>query len=705
MKKLLIALCFIFVFVLNVYAEEPYDYDENLIVTTVRVNIEEGTVTVNGENVECARPYLSENGVTMVAMTAITDAAGAEVKTEGDAVTVAYEETELLYTINSADMSINSQTISMPERIVRLEDGSIMVPMRFFAESLGADVVYDTEKAEAIAEISGGGDSDVNFRMLLKYSSADKIGNSKQKWRFSKPENFDLEDDWGGYIFYLDDVRMSFTASKNKEKLNIDQIYVMSQPGQDYFYYNDFGVLYEKTKGERSGLPYVCYRIRHTDSITEMHIFLSGDYIYTFFVQRVFESFASEKMNSEVEKLLDSFETGYSGGDEDNTVDISKGTEKKEKKEEYIDGNLRWSVKLSENWTVNEYYGFFNHVELTRESELNENDDDYSDGFSMLDGDYSEEDERYVPDAVIRISTYSLTEPDGISARIEKCRELLKAENRADLLKMSDIRNASVGEKSAKAFDAEIKYTDDFTQKNEYYYIADGAYCYEIKFTYASDDGEQTGFLETAHGVINSFKPGVIDSEEIGSLLEADDILETDKITKEFDGKLLSLTLPCTWSVRESGDSVMIINRDMGYMGYYGMSGYGLGGYYGYNDYSDMMITISRESLVNYEDDMTKTVKTLEEYVNKDIARALNLMNKEDCGIPEIEPAEMFGKKAYKAKLKVKSDENSYRYVNCIYVELDSENIILILQQYSDIYENTYFTQVCDKIIGSIKLK
>ena len=60
---------------------------------------------------------------------------------------------------------------------------------------------------------------------------------------------------------------------------------------------------------------------------------------------------------------MNSLEFDYKGGDEENTVDVAEiGLEKQlagEEKSEYVDGNYRWSIKLNEDWSVNEYYGCF----------------------------------------------------------------------------------------------------------------------------------------------------------------------------------------------------------------------------------------------------------------------------------------------------------------------------------------------------------
>lgn len=694
------------------YYDDEYNYDE-LISTEITVNVAQGVVLVDEEQAAfITAPYLSENGTTMIEMNTLIDAVGAELTEDGDTITVDYAEVSFLFTMNQDKMSINGQMLTMPSPIVWSAEGVAMVPLRFFAECLGGDVIYDTDSEDIGITIYAGSDEDVNFKMLLKYAAMDKIGNSKQKWRISKPETFEVEENWwsSGYDFYLEDAYIEFSVTRNVDKFNIDQLYVLSQEDNRYsyyYYYNNYGVLFEKTKGTRAGLPYICFKWRHTDSISETHIFLNDNLIYSFNVQRDMTSFAVDKTNAEVDAILDSFEVGYKGGDEENTVDLATVNvkPKEREKDEYTDGNLNWTITLNDKWWVNEYYGFYNHVSMNRESDLNEEDldEDYDSYYDDDSYSYDSSETVYVINAEIEVSTYSIPAGQTLSQWIEREQNDLKSQYNKDVLNVDGIKDTTVGERAAKMFTATHKYSDESTVNMEFYYLQDGRYLYEIAFSYDARDLGSDGFLENAHAIIHSFSPGVIDEEEIGDLLEIDSIIETNKVTKEFENDDLSLTLPCQWYVRSNiNGQVYIVNNDYYYYsGYTGFSAY-MGSYYPYNQFN---MIISKSPLTYFEKDLTKSTKTLEEYIKENLAMLLNQINSVNLVVseaPTVEETEFAGKPAYKVRFE--PTDNNDVYVDLIFVDFGDYATVITATCSKDMYDS-YTWEIGKKVINSIKFK
>lgn len=128
--------------------------------------------------------------------------------------------------------------------------------------------------------------------------------------------------------------------------------------------------MYDKGKGEHNGVEYVYTKYRRLDTVTEAYAYKTDEYFYFITIQRSFENFETAKENTDVTAFLNSLEFDYKGGDEENTVDVAEiGLEKQlagEEKSEYLDGNYRWSIKLNEDWSVNEYYGFYNKVTVIK---------------------------------------------------------------------------------------------------------------------------------------------------------------------------------------------------------------------------------------------------------------------------------------------------------------------------------------------------
>ncbi len=102
------------------------------------------TLVINGEEyVSETAPYI-ENGVTMVPLRVISEALGAEVSYISETKTVEIEKDGIivLLTIGEESAEIGGESVSLQSPAV-ISGGRTMVPLRFAAESLGAEVGWD----------------------------------------------------------------------------------------------------------------------------------------------------------------------------------------------------------------------------------------------------------------------------------------------------------------------------------------------------------------------------------------------------------------------------------------------------------------------------------------------------------------------------------------------------------------------------------
>lgn len=115
------------------------------ITTNDYTNIEkEITVLINNNKVEFDQPPYIENGTTRVPMRKIFESLGAEVKYEAAAkkITAVKENTIVELVTGSSTALINGESTSLTEPVVN-KNGFTMVPLRFVAEALGAEVSWD----------------------------------------------------------------------------------------------------------------------------------------------------------------------------------------------------------------------------------------------------------------------------------------------------------------------------------------------------------------------------------------------------------------------------------------------------------------------------------------------------------------------------------------------------------------------------------
>ena len=124
---------------------------DSLIVDTVKVNVSSGSVTLNDEEMSVsAAPYVNQNGDTMVDMYALVNVLGGEITEKDGVYSVTYDDVEIKYTLNSTDVEVAGQTLTMSSAVVVSDNGTVMAPLRFVSEALGADVTYNSESGEIV---------------------------------------------------------------------------------------------------------------------------------------------------------------------------------------------------------------------------------------------------------------------------------------------------------------------------------------------------------------------------------------------------------------------------------------------------------------------------------------------------------------------------------------------------------------------------
>lgn len=111
---------------------------------SVKFNIGDSAINVNGEVIEVEKPYIAGAGTTLVPMRVIAEAFGAQVIWNGEAksVTVNLGDKSIVVTINSKTALVNGEEMALEEAPELTENGFSMIPLRFISEQLGAEVGY-----------------------------------------------------------------------------------------------------------------------------------------------------------------------------------------------------------------------------------------------------------------------------------------------------------------------------------------------------------------------------------------------------------------------------------------------------------------------------------------------------------------------------------------------------------------------------------
>ncbi len=111
---------------------------------SVKFNIGDSAININGEVIEVEKPYIAGVGVTLVPMRVISEAFGAQVIWDENtkSVTVNHDGKKIVVTIDSKVATVDGVEVALEEAPALTENGFTMIPLRFISENLGAEVGY-----------------------------------------------------------------------------------------------------------------------------------------------------------------------------------------------------------------------------------------------------------------------------------------------------------------------------------------------------------------------------------------------------------------------------------------------------------------------------------------------------------------------------------------------------------------------------------
>lgn len=111
---------------------------------SVKFNVGDSAININGEVVEVEKPYIAGVGVTLVPMRVISEAFGAQVIWDENtkSVTVNHDGKKIVVTIDSKVATVDGVEVALEEAPALTENGFTMIPLRFISENLGAEVGY-----------------------------------------------------------------------------------------------------------------------------------------------------------------------------------------------------------------------------------------------------------------------------------------------------------------------------------------------------------------------------------------------------------------------------------------------------------------------------------------------------------------------------------------------------------------------------------
>lgn len=285
--------------------------EENIQVS---LTVGESGVTVNGEQREAEAAYLTENGVTMVPLRVLTEAFGASVDwtEESRTVTVRYEDVIVVMTIGEIHAQVNDHTQQMPAAPVISEAGITMIPLRFLAETLGAEVSY----TDGVVHITKTALQEGNI--VQHQITAPRFGDSSIGWSMDVASDYSLTSEQNGAATFTGKSYNAYyrvESQEKKEDFELEKRFETSKLSADQSYIVTEAVLETDVSGAKyykiSAKNRVNRRIERVYE-TKNHIILVTAQI----------GLTPEDHSADVEMILDSFQLQF--GDVDETYDLYK---------------------------------------------------------------------------------------------------------------------------------------------------------------------------------------------------------------------------------------------------------------------------------------------------------------------------------------------------------------------------------------------
>ena len=444
---------------------------------------------INGESVPAEAPFLSENGVTLVSIEALSQAFDSFDKNDNKIINAG---TRLEFYEDSETALVNDEQTVLPSKTA-VRNGSLMVPVRFVCDKINALIEYD----DATCKINIKKSAD--FSEIFEKSVSGYWCDKDYGWMIKLPIDYD---------FVSNKYDGSQTNFANTERDKAVTVYVEKSPFQNinqarlnYISRYSGDILRKEEIINLSDGATAFYAEYETFSMLAA---IKDDYFYL----AEFEAYDEEIFKTsakEAENVLKSFT--FSINDALSPENVSKLNEGGF--ELYTDKKLGFSVNRLESWSKPEDYG-------------NNGKKWYNQQYELIEGAYSDE----IFESALQVRVFSKTETDTAES-------LAKAETVRMTNKYNPDCLSKITETTVKSGDFEgerIEYIINFDgrkqiNKTEFFIV--GAYVYEVKyyavFTETADE-ERLGIKEIEE-MYDSIKVKGVDEDELGYILNPDALM------------------------------------------------------------------------------------------------------------------------------------------------------------------------------------
>ena len=505
MKKIILILICAFILPQAVFAEA---------FTSAELTLQLGSyiAIINGESVPVEAPFLSESGITLAPIEAVSQAFDNFDKSDYKIIN---NSSKLEFFEDSAVAVVNGEEETMPASTVTV-NGSLMVPIRFVCDKLNALIEYD----DATCKINIKKSAD--FSEIFKKSVSGYWCDEDYGWMIKLPNDYDyISNEYDG----------SQTNFANAEFDKAVTVYVKKTPFQNinqarlYFLakYNGDILRKEEMIFLSDGTP--AFYAEYEDY--SLLLSIKGEHFYSV----EFDAYDADIFKTSVKEAENALKSFTFSIDKallpENISKLNEGGY-----EVYTDKELGFSVNRMESWSKPDEYGSNEKIW-------------YNLSYDLIEKVYSDE----IFQSAMQVRVFSKSEGDTTKNLAEA--EKVRMTDRYNPEYMSEITETAV--KSGDFDGTRIEYIINFDglkqiNKTEFFIVDN--YVYEAKyyavFTETADE-ERLGITDIEK-MFDSIKVKGADEDVLGYIINTDALVSEPYVTRIYnERKTFSAEFPSTW--------------------------------------------------------------------------------------------------------------------------------------------------------------
>jgi len=488
---------------------------------------------INGRDFKFEKPYMDQDTL-MSCLDPIVKAMNIDLEksSDGKTLTLKYSGSTIVMYVGSNDAVVDGVKTVLSQAPVSV-NGSIMVPLRFVAESFGGEVSVNSETKDITVSKEIAGDNSIkDFSLLLKKTNKEIVGDSYYKWTMSLPKDVKISyRSFNGAYNTFEAIDGSYSISLSIYDLMSGETFD-TLVESELQYAEDY-TLISQGKSNKDGFD--CYRIAYKDDtyIYEERDFVQNNKVYELYLK--IEDANIYKNNKELSALLDSFKPGFvQDGRVEDLSDVIAGGYRI-----YEDKKLKYSIKVPADWQESAYDNKENEVTFT---------EPYTDSSTYPD--------------TLKVITYSMEDKFTLGKWYENELKSLRDEYNPELVKLVESGDITVNNVKAKKLVCSTKLKTK-TSYSYNVYITGGAYRYHLYYDTAKPYDNKI-IQDSMNYLLESFSFTEPDPDDTESFLDPESIVRDESVRSiEDKNNGYSLKLPISWQKYSSdANSASYSNKD-----------------------------------------------------------------------------------------------------------------------------------------------